>query len=73
MAGLRKTDIFAKVVWLGHVQAGGGSLRATPRDRLELIFGGVKGTQHFGLQRASCGRVRELYPRGTGIMNTRQL
>ncbi|SFT97362.1 hypothetical protein SAMN05216236_1162 [Sedimentitalea nanhaiensis] len=73
MAELRKTGFVGEIVWLGHIPVDGGSLRSSSRDRLDLQFGGVEGERHHGLQRPSCARVTNLYPRGTQIVNSRQL
>ncbi len=72
MPVLRETEFVAEVVWLGHVPAG-QSLRAQAVEALDLGFAGVSGTRHEGLNRASCVRVRNLYPQGTEIRNVRQL
>ena len=61
-----------EVVWLGHVPAG-GSLRARAADQLTLGFEGAAGERHVGVNRASCVRVKNLYPEGTEIRNVRQL
>ena len=73
MAGLKNSGLEAEVVWLGHVSAEAGSLRSVSRDTLDLMFSGVAGEQREGICRASCTRVRDLYPVGTEIANTRQL
>lgn len=72
MADWKESGYVGAVVWLGHVPAG-GSLRAEPRERLDLGFGGAAGERHFGDRRPSCSRVRNLYPKGSEITNTRQL
>lgn len=72
MPFLRETEYTAEVIWLGHVPAG-KSLRADAVDALDLGFDGVKGERHEGLNRASCVRVSNLYPKGTEIRNVRQL
>lgn len=72
MPFLRETEFAAEVLWLGLVPAG-GSLRAKPVELLDLGFEGVKGERHEGLNRASCVRVSNLYPKGTEIRNVRQL
>ena len=69
---LRETEFSAEVVWLGYVPAG-QSLRAKPVDALDLNFDGTQGERHHGLNRASCVRVANLYPKGTEIRNVRQL
>ncbi|NOD46829.1 MULTISPECIES: MOSC domain-containing protein [unclassified Ruegeria] len=72
MPFLRETEYVGEVVWLGHVPAG-KSLRATAVQELDLAFDGVAGERHEGLNRASCVRVKNLYPTGTEIRNLRQL
>lgn len=72
MPTLIESDFQGKVVWLGHVPAG-GSLRAGAVDQLDLGFGGVIGGRHEGINRGSCIRVKNLYPTGTKIRNVRQL
>lgn len=72
MPVLRETEFTGEVVWLGHVPAG-GSIRAKAVDALKLDFSGDKGERHEGLNRASCVRVKNLYPQGTEIRNVRQL
>ncbi len=72
MPVLRETEFSGEVVWLGHVPHG-QSLRATPVDTLELDFPGDRGARHEGVNRASCVRVKNLYPVGTEIRNVRQL
>jgi len=72
MPTLRETEYGAEVTWLGQVPAG-ASLRAEPVDHLDLDFAGDRGARHEGINRASCSRVRNLYPEGTDIRNVRQL
>ncbi|KIC36671.1 MOSC domain-containing protein [Leisingera sp. ANG-M7] len=72
MPVLRKTEFTGQITWLGHVPAGSG-LQAVPADHLDLGFGGIAGGRHEGENRASCVRVRNLYPEGTEIRNVRQL
>jgi len=72
MPTLRETEYQAEVVWLGHVPSG-KSLRAGAVDALDLDFSGDKGARHEGVNRASCVRVKNLYPQGTEIRNVRQL
>lgn len=69
---LRKTEFEAEVVWLGHVPSG-KSLRAGAVQALDLGFSGDQGARHEGVNRASCVRVKNLYPQGTEIRNVRQL
>ena len=72
MPVLCETEYKANVVWLGHVPAG-ETIRANAVDKLDLGFSGDQGARHEGVNRASCVRVRNLYPEGTEIRNVRQL
>lgn len=72
MPVMRETDYSGEVVWLGHVPAH-SSLRAQPVNALKLEFSGDTGARHEGVNRASCVRVKNLYPEGTEIRNVRQL
>ncbi|KIC41267.1 sulfurase [Ruegeria sp. ANG-R] len=72
MPVLRETEYQAEVVWLGHVPAR-QSLRAEAVETLCLEFSGDRGARHEGVNRASCVRVKNLYPQGTEIRNVRQL
>ena len=73
MAGLKVTDFYGEVTWLGRVPDRAASLTAEPLDRAELDWGGIAGEAHGGITRPSCSRVAALYERGTEIRNTRQL
>lgn len=72
MATLRKVEFQGEITWLGHVAADAG-LRAAPVAHLDLGFEGDAGARHAGHNRASCARVKDLYPQGTEIRNVRQL
>ncbi len=72
MPVLKETDFTGEIVWLGHVPAGRG-IRAEPAEELALGFAGAAGSRHKGENRASCVRVKNLYPEGTEIRNVRQL
>ncbi len=72
MPVLRETEYTGEIVWLGHVPAG-KSIRAKAVNALSLGFGGARGERHEGLNRASCVRMRNIYPQGTEIRNVRQL
>ena len=73
MPVLIESEYRAEVVWLGHVPGDRESLRAEAVDRLDLGFAGDAGARHEGVNRASCTRVKNLYPGGTEIRNVRQL
>ncbi|WP_170331200.1 MOSC domain-containing protein [Ruegeria arenilitoris] len=72
MPVLRKTEFSGEVVWLGHVPSG-SNIRARSVEELHLGFAGDQGARHEGINRASCVRVKNLYPQGTEIRNVRQL
>lgn len=72
MPVMRETEYKGEVVWLGHVPAG-GSIRANAVNALDLGFAGDRGARHEGVNRASCVRTKNLYPKGTEIRNVRQL
>lgn len=76
MPALKPTEFEAEIVWLGVVPEPeeNGSLRAVPRQKIEIGFDGVVGEErHAGRTRASCSRVTAQHPRGTEIINERQL
>ena len=73
MPTLIESAYSGEVGWLGHVPGARDSLRAEAVDRLELGYAGDAGARHEGTERASCVRVRNLYPQGTEIRNVRQL
>lgn len=73
MPALLKTEFQARVVWLGRVQDRDASLQARSESTLVARFSGIDGEAHSGATRLSCGRVKQLYPRGTDIKNTRQI
>lgn len=76
MPALKPTDFMAEVVWLGvsPLPEDQGGLRSEPRQSLELTFDGVTGEgRHAGRTRASCVRVSAQHPKGTEIINERQL
>ena len=73
MPALKRTSITARVLWLGRVTDQDENLRSEALEAAELRFSGIEGECHGGLTRPSCTRVRDLYPKGTEIRNTRQL
>ncbi|KUP92369.1 MOSC domain-containing protein [Tritonibacter horizontis] len=72
MPVLTESRFIAEITWLGMVPAGGG-IQAERREALDLGFDGISGERHEGRERASCVRVKNLYPQGTEIRNVRQL
>ncbi|MCT4553845.1 MAG: sulfurase [Pelagimonas sp.] len=74
MPALKPTTMTAQVLWLGQVPQDPEGIRsATCTGAMQLDWGGVAGSNHAGVNRASCVRVRTQYPQGTEIRNTRQL
>lgn len=73
MPALVPTEFYATITWLGTVPAERDSIRAEPRENLELSFAGIPGERHEGVTRPSCSRVLEQHPRDTEIANARQV
>lgn len=74
MPALIPTEYIATVEWLGVVDDREARLASSPRQSVDLGWGGVEGEEHAGLTRPSCSRVLTQYPeRGTEIRNVRQL
>jgi len=73
MPALMKTEFTASVVYIGYVADRDAALASAPATHLDLTFAGYDAEAHAGETRASCSRVKDLYPRGTEIRNTRQL
>lgn len=73
MPTLRKTEFTGRIEWLGRSDAAADTLRSAALPRLELGYGGLSDARHSGETRASCVRVKSLYPKGTEIRNVRQL
>lgn len=72
MSVLVATHHVGRITWLGRVLAQPATLASHPAPQLFARFSGVEGEVHAGLTRASCVRVRDQYPVGTLIANTRQ-
>lgn len=72
MPTLIETEFHGEITWLGHVPTDDG-LRAKSVEQLTFGFEGDTGARHAGGNRASCVRVKNLYPQGTEIRNVRQL
>ncbi len=75
MPALVKTEITARVVWLGRQPVPVKDLVITtePLAEMPLSFAGPEGEVHAGETRPSCSRVLTQHPRGTVIRNVRQL
>jgi len=73
MPALMKTEFSANVVYIGYVADRDAALASAPATHLDLTFAGYDAEAHAGETRPSCSRVKDLYPRGTEIRNTRQL
>lgn len=72
MPALKKTNITGRIVWLGVVANRDAALQSAPQSHIMAYFSGPEGEAHGGLTRPSCSRVKDQYPRGTPIRNTRQ-
>lgn len=72
MSVLVTTRHIGRITWLGRVLAPPATLSSHPAAQLFARFFGVEGEVHAGLTRASCVRVKDQYPVGTLIANTRQ-
>lgn len=73
MPALIATSFTGTITWLGQVADRKKALTAQPLSQLSVTFAGPEGEAHGGLTRAACSRVKQQYPRGTIIRNTRQL
>jgi len=73
MPALTRSEYTATIRWLGAVQSRAKNLRAHAIPSMPLTLQGYEGEDHSGLTRASCSRVKALYPLGSTIRNTRQL
>lgn len=73
MPALMSTEYMARIVWLGCVLEGQGTLRSVATNNVEATFDGFQGESHAGATRRSCVRVTSQHPKGTEIRNTRQL
>lgn len=73
MAVLQPTGIVGTVTYLGVVRDRDGSLCSDAVDNVDAGFAGFVGEAHAGLVRPSCSRVKQQYPIGTEIRNTRQV
>jgi len=74
MPALMKTEIVAKVTWLGTViDPQRDAMLGEALPALELGFDGIPGSMHGGLTRPSRARVTSQHAKGTEIANTRQL
>lgn len=74
MPALKKTDLFARVTWLGTVtDPQRTALLGEALERIELDWAGIPGSMHAGRTRPSCSRVTSQHKKGTEIANVRQL
>lgn len=74
MPALEATDVYLTITWLGVVTHRREiEIETEPRKRLQLDWDGVVGAAHRGRTRASDSRVLQQHPRGTDIINARQL
>ncbi len=73
MPALRKTYFEARITFLGVNPDREASLRNVSLESVDVGFEGFQSESRAGLNRPSCSRVIDLYPRGTEIRNTRQV
>ena len=73
MPVLKATELSGRVTWLGLVADRKVRLSSDPVGKVDARFEGLVGEYHSGLVRESCSRVRDQYPVGTRIRNTRQV
>jgi len=74
MPALEATDVYLTITWLGVVTHRREiEIETEPRKRLQSDWDGVVGAAHRGRTRASDSRVLQQHPRGTDIINVRQL
>ena len=74
MPALRATDVHLTITWLGVVTHRRDiEIETEPRQKLQLDWDWVVGAAHRGRTRASDSRVLQQHPRGTQIINVRQL
>lgn len=73
MSILKKTSLGGTVQSLLLHSKSQGDIESTRIDSVPVTFAGLDGDSHSGLTRESCVRVKQQYPPGTPIRNTRQL
>lgn len=73
MAVLRNTGIEGKINSLLVHQDKPDDITSAGVDAVTVSFEGFAGESHSGLTRESCVRVKDQYPQGTIIRNTRQI
>lgn len=73
MPALMKTEMTARITWLGLARgAGRDGIRSEPVERIEAGHAGPEGDKHAGEMRPSCVRVKDMHEEGTQIRNVRQ-
>lgn len=72
MAMLSPTKITATIRFLG-VNDDPADLTTSSKSCVAVTYAGFDGDLHSGLTRESCTRVKQQYPAGTVIRNTRQI
>jgi hypothetical protein len=73
MAILKKTALRGRVDALLLHRTGRDDITSESVDSVQASFAGFEGESHSGLTRESCVRVKQQYPVGTSIRNTRQI
>jgi hypothetical protein len=72
MPVLKKAPFTGIISWLGRVVDQPPALISHAETELYAGLAGAEGEIHAGLTRLSCSRVKDQYPIGTEIANTRQ-
>lgn len=73
MGMLTPTAIIGRIIWLGLVHDRRRGLSSESVQTFQLTFEGIVGDAHSGLTRSSCVRVKQQFPLGTVVRNTRQV
>ena len=73
MPALTKSGQSAQISYLGVNPDRAQTLASQPVNIVQVGFAGFEGESHSGLTRPSCGRVANMFERGTEIRNTRQI
>lgn len=73
MPALIKTDLAARITWLGRVKDREDTLVADALEQVEATLDGFAGEYHGGATRPSCSRFTMLHPKGTEVRNSRQI
>jgi hypothetical protein len=70
---LMPTEYSGVVTFIGAVTKRETSLRSESLQSTNLLFAGIEGESHGGLNRPACSRTLQQHPRETTLKNVRQL